>query len=108
MVKQYPYTLIIQAAAGNSTQNSDGDWVQPEGEAPDPVQVPCRPEPRSSVGYVQSGAGKMIEFSSIVYTPLTVPDIAVDTVITITGVSPEITGTVKQFRRGQYNARIWI
>lgn len=109
MVKQYPYTIQIKAAAGNSTQNAFGDWVKPGGDPPAPVQIPCRTETRSSVGYVQTTDGKMTEFQCIVYMPLPVADVQVDTSVTVlNGNTPLINGIVKHFSRGQLNARIWL
>lgn len=109
MVKQYPYTIRITSAAGNSTLNASGDWVKPGGALPAAVEISCRHETRSGVGYVKTGDGKIVEFQCIVYMPLPVPDVQIDTQVTImNGETQLITGTVKHFVRGQLNARLWL
>jgi hypothetical protein len=109
MVKQYPHIIRIQLPSGNATKNASGDWDQPVGAAPAPVELPCRIETRSSVGYVKTSDGKMTEFQAIGYMPLPVPDIMVDRAIVILeGDATLFTSTVKHFSRGQLNARVWM
>lgn len=109
MVVQYPNKILIHSKTSNSTQNEQGDWVVPQEEVPAPVELPCRIELRSSAGYITSTDGKLIEFQSIIYLPLPMPDVSIDQTISVkNGEVIRFVGTVKQFSKGQLNARIWI
>lgn len=109
MVAQYPDKILVHSNASNSTQNEQGDWVIPQEDAPAPLEMPCRVELRSSAGYISSADGKLIEFQSIIYLPLPTPEVYIDQTISVkNGDVIKLTGTVKQFSKGQLNARIWI
>jgi len=108
MVKQYPHTIKLYPVKGDSMQDNNGNWITPE-DGGEPESYPCRMEPRSTAGFVTGVDGTQLTYSSIVYMPLSVPDIQVMTRVSIfKGELLVGVGTVKQFSRGQLNARVWL
>jgi hypothetical protein len=106
VVKQYPHTIRIETVTGSS-QDANGNWTA--GTPATPVEIPCRYEPRTSAGTVKTAANETVLFSCIVYMPLPVPDIQVNTSVTVLNGSSEMfRGSVIQFKAGQLNARLWL
>ncbi|MBU7577201.1 MAG: hypothetical protein KAF40_03990 [Flavihumibacter sp.] len=109
MVKQYPHSVFVTIPA-TAQQNSDGNWVHVSGSGLD-FESPCRLEPRlgSNNAYIVGADGVKVEINAVVYLPKSCPTIPVGALMRISdGISNLITTNVKQFSKGQLNARAWL
>jgi hypothetical protein len=104
VVNFYPHILKF-TPAGDSTRDTDGNWI-PGADASE-VQLQCRAEPEAIGAYLVGADSKRIDYSWIVYMPLgsTVEE---GVSVTIDTGATEITDTVKRFHKGQLNARVWL
>jgi hypothetical protein len=104
VVRQYPHILKF-TPAGDSTRDTDGNWVP--GTAGSEVQLQCRAEPEGIGSYLVGSESKRIDYSWIVYMPLG-SSVEEGAEVTIDTGAAEITDTVKRFHEGQLNARVWL
>jgi hypothetical protein len=102
MVTMYPHTIVISSVA-ESTQDGNGNFVA---GGPSTVQFKGRYEPNVSNRFVTAADGKQIVYTGIVYAPLSAPDVALGTSITISEKS--ITSNVVSFDRSQRHVTILI
>jgi len=108
MVKQYPHTIKLFPVEGGSVKDANGNWKAAVAVVPE-RSYKCRMETRSTAGFITGTDGTQLQFSCIVYMPLPVDDIQVMTRVDIyKGDVLVASGTVKQFSRGQLNARAWL
>ena len=106
MVIQYNHTGIINLP-GSSVQGADGNW--PEGVSEVQFETVCRAEPSKGNSYIIGQGGKRIEFSCIVYMPIPEQEIKPGTLFEVWDGERQIVNTdVKQFSKGQLNARVWL
>jgi hypothetical protein len=106
MVKQYPHILAYGAIA-ESSQDGNGNWVS--GTATVETLLVCRAEPNGGNGFITTADGTQINFSWVVYLPLTTDYIETGTgVIIKNGEQVIATDTIKRFSKGQLNVRIWL
>jgi hypothetical protein len=101
-VKQYPHTIIASIVPGTTSRDENGNW-QPDASAD--ITYQCRYEPAGGNAFFEMADGQRVNYSGIIYMPVSVDDIPVGTKVTVTGI---LTETVKRFSRGQLNARAWI
>ena len=100
--------MKVAGAVANSTQDSNGDWVQGTQDA-DIAEIRCRYETKDGNGYVTNESGVQIAYDAIVYMPLPVETIAIGAQVSIEDNGVPITKQeVKHFSRGQLNARVWL
>lgn len=103
MVRQYPHILTTSILNAEAVRDENGNWIQPDLQ-PTVYNLPCRAEPNGN-SFITLTDGSKYSYAFVVYLPATTPDIPTDVTVTITGI---ITGTVKQFYRGQLNCRLWL
>lgn len=73
------------------------------------LETRCRVEPRGESQYITGIDGKHITFSSIVYMPIPAKEIKVGTLFEVwDGEILKVREDVKQFSKGQLNARVWL
>lgn len=109
MVKQYPHSAFVNIPA-TAIQDASGNWVDVSGTGSE-FQCECRLEPRlgANNAYVVGSDGARIEINAVVYLPKSCPAIPVGALMSISdGTSNLITTNVKQFSKGQLNARAWL
>jgi hypothetical protein len=105
-VIQYPHTGKAYKGT-ESVKGSDGNWTQ--GSLNSELETICRVEPAKANQYINGADGKRITFTSIVYMPI--PELVI-----IPGMLFEVwegerlivKEPVKQFSKGQLNARVWL
>ena len=69
----------------------------------------CRAEINSKAQQIILEDGTAYTYSSLIYCPLTVPDLTTGTkILVLDETITRIEGTVKGFSRGQFNCRIWV
>lgn len=106
MVKQYPYTGIATHAA-ESVKNDSGNWVG--GSDSVILETPCRVEPAKANQYLEGTDGKRITLTSVVYMPIPSLDLKPGTLFEVRdGETVIVKETIKQYSRGQLNARVWL
>lgn len=102
MVTQYPHTITVKSLSGDSTQDSNGNWVQGSESS---FEFKGRFETNSRSNFLKAADGSQIVYSGIIYAPFSTPNIALGTNIEVDNGTK---GNVLQFSRGQLNVRIWI
>ena len=106
MVIQYPNTGKAYKA-GESVKDSQNNWT-----TTDPVlqlETRCRVEPARANAYLNGADGKQITFTSIVYMPIPPADLGVGTLFEVwDGERLIVKEPIKQYSRGQLNARVWL
>ena len=111
MVKQYPHVLFANLfPAGDSAQDSEGNWSE---KTPTPTLLSeCREVTDGRGRELQGADGKMHKYTSVIFLPLTCPDIAFGATIyvkdTTASTSERIRGTALKFDRGQMHCRLWV
>lgn len=106
MVKQYPHSAIAKTA-GNSVKDSEGEWVKVGEETI--LETDCRAEPAKANQYLEGADGKRITLVSVVYMPIPPIDLEPGTLFEVRdGEKLIVRETVKQYSRGQLNARVWL
>ncbi len=110
MVKQYPNTLKVLAAAAGQ-QDAHGNW-QVTGDQPEAIELPCRIEynKRGRSATVTGVDGSAIDYTSIVYMPLPFNEsLKIGATIEVyNGNSLFVRSTIKQVSEGQLNVRVWL
>lgn len=108
-MKQYPHALYSDVLS-ESTQDGDGNWSE-QTLVPTLLSV-CREETDGRGSEVQSADGNYHQYASIIYLPLSAPDIAEGTVIYVrnssTATADRIKGPAVKFDRGQLHCRLWV
>lgn len=106
MVYQYP-NIGKAFLPGSSTKGADGNWD--EVSATVQLETKCRAEPAKGTSYVAGVGGILIVYSCIVYMPVPVAEIKPGTLFEVwDGERLIVKADVKQFSKGQLNARIWL
>jgi len=105
-VKQYPHILKTNSDTTEAAY-TNGQWVA--GTAESEVQELCRVEPNGG-GYLLKPDGNRLDYNWIVYFPHSAPAFVVGTNLKIFDGDDVLIldDTVKQFYRGQFNARVWL
>lgn len=109
-VRQYPHTVKIYSIP-DSVRDENGDWIP--GGAPTMVLKKGRAEVRSgnnnANAYITGSDGVQITFFCIVYLPLPIDRFPPGTLVEVLDGDQQIVrSTIKQFSKGQLNARIWV
>lgn len=105
MVKQYPHTLSIETVTSGG-RDAEGDFIT---SAPVLTQSECRAEVNDQGRTVIADDGLRLDYSWILYLPLSVAHIPVGVMVEVySGAELLLTATVKRFSRGQLNARVWL
>jgi hypothetical protein len=104
MVSQYPETITVYTQA-ESVQDADGNWNTASETS---AEYSCRSEASNGNGFVAAVDGTRVNYDWKIYLPLPVDDIAPGSNVTVTGDTAIFTGTVKRFKRNQFNANIWL
>lgn len=103
---QYPHTLKTLTVGTDATY-VNGTWIA--GTPAAEIEEPCRAESSTGDGYLTQADGKRIDFSWVVYFPLSVTKKGIGEKIKIfDGEELIVTDSVKRFSRGQLNARAWL
>ncbi len=106
MVIQYPHTGKA-FLPGDSGRDGAGDWIQ-AGQSMF-LETSCRAEPVKENQYVVGVNGQQIVFSCIVYMPIPDVELKPGMLFEVWEDDRLITKTdIKQFSKGQLNARIWL
>ena len=89
-----------------SVQDSDGNWTPGISSI---VNRDCRAEPNQTNGFVVAQDGSRIDYSWIVYLPLSADTYQVGTNVEIfNGAELIASDSIKRFSRGQLSMRIWL
>lgn len=106
MVVQYNHRGVA-ILPGDSVMDTEGNWI--EGLESVQFETVCRAEPAKGTSYVAGIGGDLIVYSCIVYMPIPVAEIKPGTLFEVWDGERKIVRTdVKQFSKGQLNARIWL
>lgn len=108
MVIQYPHIGKLFTTDA-SVKEGDGKWTA--GSLEQRFETKCRAEPAGSSQFITGQGGEKVTFKSIVYMP--VPDSGLEIkpgsfFEVWDGETLKVKETVKQFSKGQLNARIWL
>lgn len=109
-VRQYPHTVKFYSLPDTS-RDANGDWIT--GAVPTLVIKRGRAEVRSgnnnANAYITGADGVQVTFFCIVYLPLPVDRFAPGTMVEVLDGDHMLVRThIKQFSKGQLNARIWL
>lgn len=105
MVTQYPHDLTATVMAP-ATRDDAGNYVP---GATTILTGKCRVEPNGSGRYIVAADGTQVFFSWMVYMPKNATDIPVGAQVVVTdNGNAKASGTVKQYSKGQLNARVWL
>lgn len=102
---QYPDTIEITKAP-EFVQDEDHNF-KPSGEGT-VVSLECRAEVAGNNPVITGADGNKVEYSWIVYMPLTSEEFHFGDEVKITKGGREFSSTVKQQYNGQFNTRIWV
>lgn len=106
MVLQYPHKAKV-FASGASAKDENGNWQTAEAELI--FESDCRLEPAKANQYIVGLDGKQITLSAIVYMPRSATPIKPGVFFEVWDEEVLLTReTVKQFSKGQLNARVWL
>ena len=106
MIIQYP-NIGKAVLPGDSVKDADGNWI--EGLGVVQLETVCRAEPAKGTSYVAGIGGDLIVYSCIVYMPIPGEEIKPGTLFEVWDGERKIVRTdVKQFSKGQLNARVWL
>lgn len=109
---QYPHKLQY-ITAGDPYQDGNGNWVNPSEStawlnATD-LETDCRDQPNDKGVATTVVDGDVLEFGSIVFCELDVPDLKRNDRVRISHDSNvRLEGTVKRFSRDAFHCRIWV
>lgn len=108
MINQYPDELIFKAIQAESVYDQDsGTWTIPDNT--DYTIIKCRAEINGNGETVYSNDGGELKYSYIVYLDRSCPLFKYGQFVEIINSDGIIfSGTVKAFKRGQLNARLWL
>ncbi|WP_262246960.1 hypothetical protein [Parapedobacter soli] len=112
MSVQYPHKLQY-ITSGDPYQDADGNWVNPS-ESTDwlnatSLETDCRDQPNDKGVKMTVVDGEVLEFGSVVYCELDVPDLSRGDRVRINhGSKVRLEGTVKRFSRDEFHCRIWV
>ncbi len=105
MVIQYPHVLTV-TVSGVATKNVNGDWIKQP--ATTSAGMPCRAEPQNGNGLIKGADGNEVNFSWIIYLPLSTINIPQGATVEVyEGGLLKCKEVVQRFSRGQLNARVW-
>lgn len=106
MVIQYPHTGKVYLP-GDSQRDATGNWIASDVSLQ--LQTKCRAEPARGSQYVVGLNGQQITFWCIVYMPIPDDEVKPGMLFEVwDGENLIIKTDVKQFSRGQLNARVWL
>lgn len=98
---QYPDSIIVywhdeptMGASGDFTAGASGSNT-----------FDCRAEINTKAGKIMGSDGKLIDFTQMIYMPLTTVEIPVDADYLLNG---SVSGKVKRASNGQLNSRLWL
>lgn len=105
-VIQYPHILTVTIPE-DAQQDGNGNWVN--NSDPFVYQTTCRAEPTTGNKFITGSDGQQLTFRSIIYMPLPVQIIPDGALVEVyDGNRRIIRDDVKQFYKGQLNARAWV
>lgn len=108
---QYPHKLQY-IASGEPYQDANGNWVNPA-ESTDwlnatSLETDCRDQPNDEGVRRTKVDGETLEFGSVIYCELDVPDLKTGDRVRVThGGKVRLEETVKRFSRDHFACRIW-
>lgn len=109
-MKQYPHLLYGASATGDSTRDNDGNWNTLTTTYP--LISVCREETDGRGQEIQGADGKFHKYSSVIYLPLSSPDVEFGRIIYVrdssTVTTDRIKGSVLKFDRSQMHCRLWV
>lgn len=113
---QYPHYLYVRATDIDSTQDSNGDWVdQTEVNASGETATfhsMCREETNGAGSEVQTAGGIFHKFSSLIQLPKGTPKIQDGSPVIISNdeamTDIRIRGSVLKFSADQLHCRLWV
>lgn len=109
---QYSHKLYY-IPAGDPYQDSNGDWVNPSESTTwlqaTGLSTDCREEPQDSGKGVVVVDGVKVEFTSMVFAKLSIPNLRRGDRVKIEhNGSTKLETTVKRFSREHYHCLIWL
>lgn len=107
MIRQYPHTIKLFIPAA-STRDENGNWI-PSEEPPTIFEKYGRAELKSANAYVKGEDGIQFQYSCIIYLPLPIITLSPGINIQVWDGNDLIAEShLKQFSKGQFNAKAWI
>lgn len=103
-MEQYPDSIVV-SWQNEPTQGASGDFTA---GATGSNTFSCRAEINTKAGKIMGSDGQLIDFTQIVYMPLTTVEIAVGSDYVLTSLSGTVSGKVKRASNGQLNSRLWL
>lgn len=105
-VIQYPHTVNFTGIT-DSHMDANGNWINTGSYN---LTIQGRAEPASANGLIAGPDGILIKYAWVIYLPLPINPIPVNTtVVSILNGSEFVgKGKVVRFSKGQFNARIWL
>lgn len=104
-MNQYPDSILITTASSGS-QNASGIWTA---GASGTQTFSCRAEVNGTGRKVVGDDGVLIDYSFLVFMPITSVVIAPGSSFVLTALTNgTISGTVKRASNGQLNSRLWL
>lgn len=111
MIPQYFDTIQYRADGSAPAPYQDGkhDWITPA-QPGFTNSTPGRAEANSKAESVPTQDGQMIVYTWMLYFPRNCPEFKYGQDLQIVGQDGNLigTGTVKRFKRGTMNARVWV
>ena len=111
MISQYPHTIKFFIPA-ESTRDANGDWVIPATPPTELVKkgrAELKHSSSVSTAYIHGEDGVQLQYQCIIYLPLPVPILLPGTQVQVWDGNRLIAeSNIKQFSKGQLNARVWI
>jgi hypothetical protein len=104
MVTQYPDSIVV-SWQNEPTQGASGDFTA---GATGSNTFSCRAEINTKAGKIMGSDGQLIDFTQMVYMPLTTVEIAVGSDYVLTSLNGTVSGKVKRASNGQLNTRLWL
>lgn len=107
MISQYPHTIKFFIPV-DSIQDENGNWI-PSETPPTELVKKGRAELKSSNAYVKGEDGIQFQYSCLVYLPLPIGTLIPGIKVQVWDGSDLIAEShLKQFHKGQLNAKVWI
>lgn len=109
-MKQYPHLLYGVSLPVDSTRDENGNYVAQI--ATNPLISNCREETNGQGREIQAADGKFHKYSSVIYLPLSCPDVEFGREVFVrdssSATTDRIKGMVLNFDRSQMHCRLWV
>lgn len=108
MVNQYPHKVLFTVQP-TATKDADGNWISSGDPEINEWAGRFEISSGSRSAYITGADGVQIAVKGVIYLPLPVDRIKEGTKVQVMdGDSVLIDSVVKQFSKGQFNARVWV